>query len=53
MPLVEPAVLHSIYLIYIDIGETDCLPTNYEKNHRKTHLKASREKPQDSSILYV
>jgi len=36
MLLFEIAFHHFIYLIYIDIGETDCLPTNYEKTTKKT-----------------
>jgi len=52
-PQVEPAVHHFICLIYIDTGETDCLPTNNEKNHQKTHLQTRREKSQDSSIFYA
>ena len=30
MLLFEIAFHHFIYLIYIDIGETDCLPINYD-----------------------
>ena len=36
MLIVDIAARHFIYLIYIDTGETDCLPTNYEKTTKKT-----------------
>ena len=53
MLIVDIAARHFIYLIYIGAGETDCLPTNNEKNHQKTHLQTRREKSQDSSIFYA
>jgi len=45
MLIVDIAARHFIYLIYIDTGETDCLPTNYEKTPQKNifrHVEKNR-----------